>query len=317
VPAKDSGDPAKRRDHAARVAARRALAELLEPLAGFALDAGLSIPEVETLLRIAAVRSLAKRQREASQRVNISGIAASTGISRAEISRILKSPERAEVTTQPKARERRATNRILSAWHEDPQFTKPNGQPAELKIFGPGATFDALVKQHGRGLPTRAMLDELARSQALEVLPSQKVRAKALVAAERGATPQAIQAFGERAGQLLSTLLATMRDPDGHQFVTHIEGAVNSVEALPVLRREVAVRGSDFLASMRDTIDAADLPQYIETDARAQEWISIMVAYHEGGARYDSMRQLTSSRRNFRRAKKKNYVPYDLFTTDR
>jgi hypothetical protein len=240
VRARNSGEPAKRRDRAVRAAARDALAALLEPLAGFALDAGLSVQEVETLLRVAAVRSAAQRQREVQQRVNISGIAASTGISRAEISRILKAPARTEPAGIPKAREQQATNRILSAWHEDPRFTKPDGQPADLKIFGTGATFDALVKEHGRGLPTRAMLDELARAQALEVLPGQKVRAKALVAAYRGASPRAIKAFGERATQLLATLLATVRDPHGHQFVTHIEGAVRSIEALPILRREVA-----------------------------------------------------------------------------
>ncbi len=285
-----------------RAAAREALGELLEPLAGFAHDAGLSVHEVETLLRIAAVRSAAKRQRQVSQRVNISGIAASTGLSRAEISRILESPARAEAaTTTTKAREQQATNRILSAWHEDPQFTKSNGQPAELKIFGAGATFDALVKQHGRGLPTRAMLDELARAQALEVLPGQKVRAKALVAADRGASPQAIKAFGQRAEQLLSTLLATMRDPDGHQFVTHIEGAVHSVEVLPVLRREVAARGSDFLASMRDSINVADLSELMEVDSGDREWVSIMVSYQEGGERLRSIQNLKSSRRNFRR----------------
>jgi hypothetical protein len=285
-------------------AAREALAGLLEPLAGFALDAGLSIHEVETLLRIAAVRSAAKRQREVSQRVNISGIAASTGISRAEVSRILKSPERTEAPPPAKVREQQATNRILSAWHEDPRFTKPNGQPAELKIFGPGATFDALVKQHGRGLPTRAMLDELARAQALEVRPGQKVRAKALVAADRGASPQAIKAFGERAEQLLSAMLASVLDPDGHQFVTHIEGEVHSVEVLPVLRREVAERGSDFLASMRDSINAADLTDATEADDRTHETISIMISYQEGGVPSRSTQEVTSSRRNFRRIKR-------------
>jgi hypothetical protein len=145
------------------------------------------------------------------------------------------------------------------------------------------------------------MLDELARAQALEVRPGQKVRAKALVAADRGASPQAIKAFGERAEQLLSAMLATMRDPDGHQFVTHIEGEVHSVEVLPVLRREVAARGSDFLASMRDSINTVDLTEATEADGKAHEWISIMISYQEGGVRSRSMQELTPSRRNFRR----------------
>jgi hypothetical protein len=301
VRAKNSGATAKRRDAAVRAAAREALGELLEPLAGFALDAGLSIHEVETLLRIAAVRSAAKRQREFSRRVNISGVAASTGLSRAEISRILKSPARTEATTTTtKAREQQATNRILSAWHEDPQFTKSNGQPAELKIFGAGATFDALVKQHGRGLPTRAMLDELARAQALEVLPGQKVRAKALVAADRGASPQAIKAFGQRAEQLLSTLLATMRDPDGHQFVTHIEGAVHSVQELQVLHRDVAAVVRAARASHATGTAITTRPGFVRKSERCGR-TNIFISQHSELQPISTPSTIDGPRRNLRR----------------
>src|SRR5580658_6140325 len=110
-----------------RVIARKALLQLLEPLAGFVIDAGLSTNELHRIMRQAAVRSVAARQLETSHRINISGIAATTGIPRAEISRILKlstSPYE-----QPRDRQQKSTNRILAAWHEVPKFTNSNGQP--------------------------------------------------------------------------------------------------------------------------------------------------------------------------------------------
>jgi hypothetical protein len=300
VRAKDSGEPAKRRERAVRAAARQALAQLLEPLAGFALDAGFSVQEVETLLRIAAVRSVARRQREVSQRVNISGIAASTGIPRAEISRILKQPEGSEADTEAHARQQQATNRILSAWHEEPQFTKPNGQPAELKIFGRGATFDTLVKRHGRGIPTRAMLDELERAQALEVLPKQRVRAKALVAAESGAGPRAIKAFGERGGQILASMLMTLRSPDTSHVIKHVTQTVHSSVAWSFLTRE--------LTALVNTSPEFDIPRillslgergnsYRKTEGR----VIIHISYHSGLASDCRISSIKRGRRNLHR----------------
>ncbi len=150
----------RKREVDARAASREALLKVLEPLAGFAFDAGLSIQDVCALFRVAAVQSVAAQQREAGKRINISGIAASTGIPRAEVSRILKGPKAAD--SKPRVQ---STHRILAAWRGDPRFTTPNGQPANLKIYGEGATFETLVKEFGRGLPVRAVLDELSRER--------------------------------------------------------------------------------------------------------------------------------------------------------
>src|SRR6202000_2720292 len=84
-------DAASARQDKVRAVARKALRELLDPLLGFVFDSGLSIQELNSILREVAVRNFAARQKNATRRVSISGIAASTGIPRAEISRILKS----------------------------------------------------------------------------------------------------------------------------------------------------------------------------------------------------------------------------------
>jgi len=67
-----------------------ALLQIFEPLIGFVIDAGLSTNDLYSIARHAAVRRVAAQQLEASRRINISGIAATTGIPRSEISRILK-----------------------------------------------------------------------------------------------------------------------------------------------------------------------------------------------------------------------------------
>jgi hypothetical protein len=300
VSAKDSEDKNPRRHATVRVVAIKALSDLLEPLAGFVVDAGLSAYEVQSLFRVAAVRSVANRQREVSHRISISGIAASTGIPRGEISRILKmtAAERPVVTD----RQQQATNRILAIWHYDPKYTNSNGQPADLKIFGSGPTFDALVKRHGRGIPTRALLDELTRTGSVDLIGSEKVRAKTLLALDRGISPHAVKIFGDRAAELLSTMLSNMRDPNRYQFISSIEGAISSRNSLPLFRREVSSKGADFLAVMRDRLFNVDSPHGGGRVSKGSDRVSLTLFYHEKVQDKSKEKQSAATRRNLRRA---------------
>src|SRR5882757_3221096 len=73
--------------------------------------------------------------RNSSGRINISGIAATTGISRGEISRILK--HYGSIATDKVSNGRQnPINRILAAWHSDTRFLTANKLPAELDLYG-------------------------------------------------------------------------------------------------------------------------------------------------------------------------------------
>ena len=153
------------------MAARKSLIKLLRPLSTFVFDCGLSISEVNLILRTAAVQSAAVRQLQDSNRVNISGIAAITGIPRGEVSRILKSRGSFTAIGETQVRQN-ITSRILSAWHCDPDYLTADRRPRDLKIFGGGPTFESLVRAYGQGIPVRAILDELKRVGAVQVLAS-------------------------------------------------------------------------------------------------------------------------------------------------
>lgn len=186
-------------------AAKKVLKKLLEPLSRLAFDCGFSVNELHSMLREAAVRSAAGRQLEDERRINISGIAATTGISRGEISRILKY---GEIATDKVSNGRQSPiNRILAAWHSDTRFLTANKLPAELDLYGRGFTFESLVRRHGRGIPVRAIFDELTRIDAVELTPSQKIFPKTSVAVNRRITPEVIEAFGGWATDLLSAEL--------------------------------------------------------------------------------------------------------------
>lgn len=287
----------KRRD--IQVIARKALANLLRPLAGFVLDTGLSAVELQRIWRIAAVRNAADRQRETNVRVSISGIAAATGLSRAEISRILRMPERQAVTD----REWQSTNRILSAWHEDPKYTNAAGDPADLKIFGPGVTFDSLVRAYGRGIPTRALLDELARTASVKVLSSRKVRVRALVAVDHGVGPRAVKVFGDRAAELLTTMLSNMRFPEKYRFVSSVEAVITSPELIPILRKEISTKGADLLAGIRESLFREPFGKDQKQNTKNAIKVAVTIYYDESANQSNTSEKPSRSRRNLRRGK--------------
>lgn len=281
----------------ARTIAKKALSQLFQPLVAFVLDCGLSAAELHSILREAVVRSAASRQLELARRINISGIAASTGIPRAEISRILKA--RADASGGLLDRQQQSTNRILAIWHQDPRFTTPAGRPADLKIYGRGATFEALVKKHGRGIPTRAVLDELTQSGAAEVLSTRLVRVKALISGDSGLTPHIVRTFGERATELLSTMLQNLRDPANPKFVASISGS-NSSAVMPLFRKELANRGGDFLAEMHELLTREAGNGANKNPSRSNR-VSVTIFCHESPRKRKAKAVVMRKRRNFRR----------------
>jgi hypothetical protein len=283
------------------VAAKTALLQLLQPLADFVLDSGLSIQEVNSILREAVVRSVAAQQLEFARRVNISGIAASTGIPRGEISRILKS--KSNYSSQVANRRQQATNKVLAAWRRSRKFRTPNGQPSELRIYGRGATFDSLVRSHGHGIPTRAMLDELVRTNAIEVRPFQVVRLSSFLGPDRGLTPQLIKVFGDRVSELFSTILQNKSHPHASIYVGSVSGNQISPNVIHMLREELSIKGRNFLVDIRDTLNRG--PEKILTagDTHKAGQISVTIFFHHAPVKSKLKRQSSTARRNFRRAR--------------
>jgi len=295
VPKQARGPLGRRRAAAVRAAATKALASMLQPLAGFVLDSGLSVRELEGLFRTAAVLTVAQRQRASQNRVNISGIAAATGIPRAEISQILRAPKR---QTQAKLSTQTPINRILAAWHEEPGYQKPNGKPAELKLFGAHPSFECLVKKHGGGLPARAILDELVRVGAASVLDTEKALAKSFAAIGSQLSPRAIHVFAEEALHLFSVLSA-VENSQGHNFLSVISAAHIDRSQLPLFRREVAARAADFLSTMRDNLTIDEDTQ--NSSGPCRQLVNLAVIYNEG-VLVGVSRRSSQLRRNFRRA---------------
>jgi hypothetical protein len=278
-----------------RNAAREASLRLFEPLAEFALDNGLSIRELSSILREAAVRGLVAQQLEVSRRPNISGIAASSGIPRGEISRILN-----KKTTSPGENTKhheQSTRKILAAWSQEPRFAAANGLPAVLRIYGRGATFEALVKSYGRGVPIRAILDELRRMGAIEVCGSQEIRLNRA----RQISPQVIRALGSEAGEILTTILQSIRQSESCVNLYRTT-AIISPNSIPLLKKEISKRGVSFLAdARRRLLRESRMASVNDGSSMMASLVSVTISFREALPKRKRKRGPFVGRKNFRR----------------
>jgi Family of unknown function (DUF6502) len=138
------------------------LQAFLTELALVLLPRGMSPKWFSELARSAFVQAAADIARLRNGRVNHSRVAAQTGLTRADVKRLLK-----QNAFQSRKRGQTAVERVMDGWLADPEFALRTGQAKKLKIAGHRGSFAHLVKKYGGDVPHRAVLDELRRIAAV------------------------------------------------------------------------------------------------------------------------------------------------------
>jgi hypothetical protein len=139
------------------------LQELLTELAFVLLPRGITPRRFNDLARYAFVRAATKMSRFRNGRVNYSRVAAQTGLSRADVKRLLASDV---LDTFRSAHA--PTERVINGWRTDRLFADRSGRPRRLRITGSRTSFANLVRKYGGDVTQRAVLDELRRTGAVK-----------------------------------------------------------------------------------------------------------------------------------------------------
>jgi hypothetical protein len=132
------------------------------------------------------------------------------------------------------------------------------------------------------------------------VLSSGLIRAKTSVAADRNATSFAIRSFGERATDLLSTMLENMRNPEDPGFVASVSRDKISRTLMPLLRNELASKSANFLAEINDSLFREITSESGKGRSRASR-VRVTVFYSETPPETRSRKEPAKNRRNLRR----------------
>lgn len=139
--------------------------QLLRPLARIFLRFGRGYREYSELSKTAFISVASEDYGVHGRPTNVSRIAAMTGLTRKEISRIRGRLDRGEsvvIERQAPVRE------VIEAWRSSDEFLDAAGEPAVLPIEGDKGSFRSLVKQYAGDIPEGAMKTELKRIGAAE-----------------------------------------------------------------------------------------------------------------------------------------------------
>ncbi len=138
---------------------------LLRPLARLFLRFGRGYREYSELSKTAFVSVASEDYGVHGRPTNVSRIAAMTGLTRKEISRIRSRLERGEgalIDRHTPVRE------VIDAWRSKDEFLDADGDPAVLPLDGENGSFRSLIKQYAGDIPEGAMKTELQRIGAVQ-----------------------------------------------------------------------------------------------------------------------------------------------------
>lgn len=133
---------------------------LLRPLARLFLRFGRGYREYSDLSKAAFVQVASEDYGVHGRPTNVSRIAAMTGLTRKEISRVRRRIDRGECTYIER---RTPVREVIEGWQTNEEFLDANGEPAVLPLAGESGSFRSLIKQYAGDIPEGAMKKELQR----------------------------------------------------------------------------------------------------------------------------------------------------------
>lgn len=220
-----------------------ALAKLLRPLVRLLLKHSFPYSAFESIAKRVYVETAMADFALPGKKPSISRAAILTGLTRKDVNLLLAEPSsRADLSG---AYYNRAA-RVLTAWVREPRFAGLGESPQPLPIDGPDG-FGELVRLHGGDVPTRAVLDELQRVGAVQVLADGRVALRQRAYVPQDSVVQKLGILGTDVGELIETITHNIEhgatDARYQRKVMHVG---IPVDALPAFR-EMSARQSQAL----------------------------------------------------------------------
>ena len=136
------------------------LFDILSNIAAILVSTGYGFSRVNRLAKIAFVQAATSADQGSSSKLSIARIAALTGLTRTDVSQIVRARNgKTRATDRPINR----LARVASAWASDKKFSQVGVGPRPLDFSGPGNTFTVLARQFSGDIPPKALLTEMIR----------------------------------------------------------------------------------------------------------------------------------------------------------
>ena len=156
------------------------LLELLLPVARLLIGDGMGIDKLVHAAKRAYLRAAVENVLPDGHRINVSRLSVATGMTRKEISTLLRGSRdksRGNVDSQRRGEQRAL--RVLRGWSSDPRFQSHSGRPGSLQYRGSTKSFTYLVKLYGGDVTPKAVQRELERMGLIELTRGGGLRLRA------------------------------------------------------------------------------------------------------------------------------------------
>ncbi len=260
-----------------RIALASLCRRVLDPLIRILIRFGVSAGEFKAIVDSVYAHAGSEYLKTNGERVTFSKLAIVTGINRAFLPRILKSPRN---IFQPRSNvQLHRAARVLSGWYDDAKFSDRAGFPATLPIEGTsGATFRHLCELYSGGVYHQTLLSELERLGAVCRIGRDKVRALRRVPVADSPNLDSLAATSEFAGDLLATLDYNLSVGAGEALPIEHCVVLVDVETLPKLRRQLVRRTGRAIQETKTYLEAYRVAEDRKSGLRPVELGAAMFA---------------------------------------
>jgi len=179
------------------------LRQAFRPLIRIALHSGLGAPQLARLISEECLQVVLDQFRQAGRKVTTTSLAAASGLTRIVTRELQGRGNRTLVAPRG-----RAAASVLAAWHLNARYLGAGRRPADLPIRGP-VSFASLVRESGRDVTPKAILNELVNAGAAQRLTRNRVRA---LSRSFVATATSARAFKRAEKEVLAHLERIERD---------------------------------------------------------------------------------------------------------
>ncbi len=145
------------------------LLELLLPVARLLISDGTGIDKLVHAAKRAYLRAAVENVFPIGHRINISRLSVATGMTRKEVSTLLRgSRDKGGRNVDSRRRGEQRALRVLRGWSSDPRFQSCSGRPGSLPYRGQTKSFTHLVKLYGGDVTPKSVQRELERMGLIE-----------------------------------------------------------------------------------------------------------------------------------------------------
>jgi hypothetical protein len=246
-----------------RLSALAACRCVLRPLVRMLLKHGVMHKEFVELSKEIYVDVARREYGIRGRPTNVSRVVLLTGLGRKEATRLRNQLEQegpADAQPADQGKQNRIA-RVLSGWHQDPDYLDHAGKPRVLPLEGPAPSYQDLVKRYGGDVPGVTILRELKRTGAIRVDERDTVEALRRNYRLDIAEPEALT----RAGSVLADIGQTVThnlyrdDKEASRFEARATNTNIPAAAMPAYREFIYREGQVFLETVDEWLTRHEL----------------------------------------------------------